>query len=168
VLAVAETRADSTEEIERFSASEQEELAKIERYYSSAGARGARILYVRGVAAGGGGVAAILVPLSLEFASPAATPIAVVLAGAGGALASVLRSMAVGRGVVDFEIGPRLIFGLGVTRVVIGATVGAIVFVVAEVFFGHPNPFVLASVALFVAVVAQWAVQVALTSTRGR
>jgi hypothetical protein len=168
VLAFAETRGDSSEEIDRFNASEQEELAEIERYYSSAGVRGAQILYVRGIAAGGGGVAAILVPLSLEFASPAATPIAAVLAGAGGAVASVLRSTAAGRGVGDFEIGPGVIFGLGVTRAVIGATVGAVVFVVAEVLFGHPNPFVLASVALVAAFVVLSAVQVTLASTSGR
>jgi hypothetical protein len=156
VLGFVERRPDFTEEeIDRVSASAQEELTRIERYYSRALARRAQILYVSGCAVGVAGVAAILVPLSLEFASPAVT--AVVLAGALGAtLASLLRMSTFDRGEAD--LGPRVIFWLGSARAAIGATVGTIVFAVAEAFFGPPNTFVLASVALIVTFVAQWAV----------
>ena len=125
-------RADSADTA-RIVKHEEEDLAKIERYYRHAAVRSAHVVYLGGVLAG----ALALVTVGVlswilwraGFSSPdVRTAFAAFAAGGVGALVSVMSRLTSGRLVVDYDIGRDTLRVFGALRPFIGAVFGLALF----------------------------------------
>lgn len=121
----------SDEELGALVARSEGELAQLANYCARAGAHGARRTYAAGAFAGLFAAAVAVVITSLLAASSPVIPIAVVLAGAAGALLFLLLRQRLTGYPVDPEFGRRLIVQLGATRTLMGAAAGAVVYAIS-------------------------------------
>ena len=122
--------------------SQTDELIEIERYYTRAATKAARLVYTRGMLIGTVGSAllglllAYLVWESGWFDEPdtrsAQTFLVCFSAGAVGALVSVLTRMSSNQFRVDYEVGRATIWKLGSFRPFIGAIFGVMLFFIVK------------------------------------
>jgi len=148
-------RTNSDEELGALVSQSQGELAQLATYYERAGAHGARRTYAAGAFAGLVGAAVAVVITSLFAASSPANPIAVVLAGAAGALLYLLLRQRLVGYLVDPELGRRAVFQLGATRTLTGAAAGAVIYAVAVGLAGkHDWTYVFVVLLVFIAFLA--------------
>jgi hypothetical protein len=123
LLSLVDARAGTTdgEKTKAALAHEQEEMRKVKDYYCEAANGQAQLIY-------SGGIAAVLVVLSaiaaLWLSITWATPIAALIAGAVGAVVSVIQRINSGSFELDYDVGGPYAFFLGGLRPLIGGAFG--------------------------------------------
>ena len=132
---------------------EEEDLAKIERYYRHAAVRSAHVVYLGGVLAGALALVAVGVVGWILWragfsSTDVRTAVAAFAAGGIGALVSVMSRLTSGRLVVDYDIGRDTLRVFGALRPFIGAVFGLALFFALksdvlnlEVGLGEENTF---------------------------
>jgi len=123
LLSLADERAGSRDKAKAAAALEQErgEIAKIEAYYREAANGQAQLVYFGGIAMVMVAVAA-LAALWLSIAW--ATPVAALMAGAVGAVVSVIQRINTGTFELDYDVGGPYAMFLGGLRPLIGGAFG--------------------------------------------
>lgn len=121
LLSLVDARADSVDEATTATALEQERAAitKAEAYYKEAANGQAQMVYFAGMAT----VAIILsliaaIWLTIQWA----TPLAALIAGAVGAVVSVIQRINNGKFTLEYDVGSKYAFFLGGLRPLIGGT----------------------------------------------
>jgi hypothetical protein len=112
---------------------EEEDLRKIEAYYTNAAVRSAHVVYLGGVLMGaallvGVGVLTWILWRAGFSSSDVRTAIAAFAAGGVGALVSVMSRLTSGKLVVDYDIGRDTLRVFGALRPFIGAVFGLALF----------------------------------------
>jgi hypothetical protein len=121
LLSLVDARANSGDEATTAAALEQERTAinKAETYYREAANGQAQMVYF-------GGMAAVAIALSIVAAIwlgiQWATPLAAVIAGAVGAVVSVIQRINTGKFTLEYDVGSPYAFFLGGLRPLIGGT----------------------------------------------
>ena len=123
LLSLVDTRAGTSdpEKTKAALAHEQAEMQKVKDYYCEAANGQAQLIY-------SGGIATVLAVLSavaaLWLSITWATPIAALIAGAVGAVVSVIQRINSGSFVLDYDVGGPYAFFLGGLRPLIGGAFG--------------------------------------------
>jgi hypothetical protein len=121
LLSVVDGRANNADEATTAAALEQERAAikKAEAYYQEAANGQAQMVYF-------GGMAAVAIALSIVAAIwlgiEWATPLAALIAGALGAVVSVVQRINTGKFTLEYDVGSPYVFFLGGLRPLIGGT----------------------------------------------
>lgn len=121
LLSIVDARANGADEETTTPALEQERAAinKAEAYYKEAANGQAQMVYF-------GGMAAVAIALSIIAAIwlgiDWATPLAALIAGAIGAVVSVVQRINTGKFTLEYDVGSRYAFFLGGLRPLIGGT----------------------------------------------
>jgi hypothetical protein len=121
LLSLVDAHADLSEEHTTVAALKQERaaIAEAEAYYKDAANGQAQMVYFAGMAT----VAIVLsIFATIWLAISWATPVAALIAGAIGAVVSVIQRINNGKFTLDFDIGSRYAFFLGGLRPMIGGT----------------------------------------------
>jgi len=121
LLSLVDARANSTDEVATAAALKQERAAidDAETYYKGAANGQAQMVYFGGMA-----IVAILLSIiaGIWLAISWATPVAALIAGAIGAVVSVIQRINNGKFTLDYDIGGPYAFFLGGLRPLIGGT----------------------------------------------
>jgi hypothetical protein len=123
LLSLVDTRAGATEDAktEAALAHERAEMQKVKDYYCEAANGQAQLIY-------SGGIAAVLVVIAaiaaLWLSITWATPIAALIAGAVGAVVSVIQRINNGTFELDYDVGGPYTFFLGGLRPLLGGAFG--------------------------------------------
>ena len=120
-MSLVDAHADASDEHTTATALKQERgaLTEAEAYYKDAANGQAQMVYFAGMAT----VAIVLsIFATIWLAISWATPVAALIAGAIGAVVSVIQRINNGRFTLDFDIGSRYAFFLGGLRPMIGGT----------------------------------------------
>ncbi len=123
LLSLADERAGSRDRAKNAAALEQEraEIAKIEAYYREAANGQAQLVYFGGIAMVMVAVAALA---ALWLSITWATPVAALMAGAVGAVVSVIQRINTGTFELDYDVGGPYAMFLGGLRPLIGGAFG--------------------------------------------
>lgn len=135
LLAFAETdRANNDQAVREIDKTTRDQLRRIEKYYRDAAVRSGQIVYVGGMLLGMvpmlllGVVAWIVLANSKDVNSVGAIGVLCFVAGAVGALISVMSRLSSGRVRVDWEFGKDTLRTLGALRPFVGAVFGLMTF----------------------------------------
>jgi hypothetical protein len=104
------------------------ELARVEAYYRRSTERHARLTYLAGMAT----IALLAAVVAIGPVALGDPMVAAPLAGAAGGIVSVLMRMSRGQLAVNGELGDTTLFVLGAGRVLLGALLGAAVYVLLK------------------------------------
>jgi hypothetical protein len=132
LLGLVDARAAHANDAETSAALQQERaaLAKAEAYYREAANGQAQMIYFSGMAAVAGAISIVAaVWLTIDWASP----VGALIAGAVGAVVSVIQRINNGKFTLDFDVGRPYAFFLGGLRPLIG---GAFAMAIAFAFSG--------------------------------
>lgn len=123
LLSLVDARAGSDDEAKAATAldSERAEIGKVESYYREAANGQAQLIYFGGIAA----VTLVLAAVAVTWLTITwATPVAALVAGAVGAVVSVIQRINSGTFELDYDVGRPYAFFLGGLRPLIGGAFG--------------------------------------------